>query len=375
MKWNDLTLKERKRIYDSVKSNNPDITYLELKEQFDNIPAYEDGIAIIDSNTDYVKWKKSLPNNLKNESYGYDLYGAYKSKAIPTLSEDNTYHLPSRDPNTGRILKYPSHDTFYTAITEDIKQGYYPISKGNNTYTIPVNPKEEYSIYRYEDGKEREEPKRTSPVSWTEDDRLFEMRKDSILRKVKRMEQDHPLEPKYYTTKSTKSKRKKLSDSNLFGVFNGLKAFDNELDKKISQSGDDIKEAAVKTNEEKYEKTKQGLNAAGILAQAGLAFTGSAAGAMGYGNLSNLIGASQSIWNAYELANSIDENDNLGIIQNSIPLALYGAGITKYIPRVNQMRGVDAISKIGNTSGLVWDWLPNPIIEAFKIKRDRKIQK
>lgn len=266
MKWNDLTLKERKRIYDSVKSNNPNITYLELKEQFDNIPAYEDG-------------------------------------------------------------------------------------------------------------KESEEPKKTSPVSWTEDDRLFEMRKDSILRKVKRMEQDHPLEPKYYTTKSTKSKRKKLSDSNLFGVFNGLKAFDNELDKKISQSGDDIKEAAVKTNEEKYEKTKQGLNAAGILAQAGLAFAGSTAGAMGYGNLSNAIGAGQSIWNAYELANSIDEKDNLGIIQNGIPLALYGAGITKYIPRVNQMRGIDAISKIGNTSGLVWDWLPNPIIEAFKIKRDRKIQK
>lgn len=49
MKWNDLTLKERKRIYDSVKSNNPNITYLELKEQFDNIPAYEDGIAIIEA--------------------------------------------------------------------------------------------------------------------------------------------------------------------------------------------------------------------------------------------------------------------------------------------------------------------------------------
>ena len=350
MKWNDLTLKERKRIYDSVRSKNPKITYLELKEQFDNIPAYENGISIVNSDIDYVKWKESLPSNLRNESYGYDLYGAYKSGAIPTLYEDGYYHLPSRDPESGKILKYPSHDTFYTAITEDIKQGYYPIRKGNNTYTIPVNPKEEYSIYRYEDGKESEEPKRTSPVSWTEDDRLFEMRKDSILRKVKRMEQDHPLEPKYYTTKSTKSKRKKLSDSNLFGVFNGLKAFDNELDKKISQSGDDIKEAAVKTNEEKYEKTKQGLNAAGILAQAGLAFAGSAAGAMGYGNLSNLIGASQSIWNAYELTNSIDENDNLGIIQNSIPLALYGAGIAKYIPRVNQMRGVDSISKIGNTS-------------------------
>ena len=43
MKWNDLTLKERKRIYDSVRSKNPKITYLELKEQFDNIPSYKDG--------------------------------------------------------------------------------------------------------------------------------------------------------------------------------------------------------------------------------------------------------------------------------------------------------------------------------------------
>ena len=96
---------------------------------------------------------------------------------------------------------------------------------------------------------------------------------------------------------------------------------------------------------------------------------------MGYSNLSNAIGAGQAIWDAYELANSVDEKDNLGIIQNSIPLTLYGAGITKYIPRVNQMRGIDAVSKIGNTSGLVWDWLTNPIIEGFKIKRDRKIQK
>lgn len=358
MKWNDLTLKERKRIYDSVKSNNPNITYLELKEQFDNIPAYEDGIAIIDSNTDYVKWKKSLPNNLKNESYGYDLYGAYKSKATPTLSEDNTYHLPSRDPNTGKILKYPSHDTFYTAITEDIKQGYYPISKGNNTYTISVNPKEEYSIYRYGDGKESEDQRR---------ERLWKEYKLSIGKDT--------VTVKNFRRPITLNSNP-IQDKKTFEILEGLpRLLTTDQYDKISQSGDDIKEAAVKTNKEKYEKTKQGLNAAGILAQAGLAFAGSTAGAMGYGNLSNAIGAGQSIWNAYELANSIDEKDNLGIMQNSIPLALYGAGIAKYIPRVNQMSGIDAISKIGNASGLVWDWLPNPIIEAFKIKRDRKIQK
>lgn len=45
MKWKDLSLKERKQIYDSVRVNNPDATYLDIKQQFDSIPAYEGGKA------------------------------------------------------------------------------------------------------------------------------------------------------------------------------------------------------------------------------------------------------------------------------------------------------------------------------------------
>ena len=37
MKWKDLSLKERKQIYDSVRANNPDATYLDIKQQFDSI--------------------------------------------------------------------------------------------------------------------------------------------------------------------------------------------------------------------------------------------------------------------------------------------------------------------------------------------------
>lgn len=37
MKWKDLSLKERKQIYDSVRANNPDATYFDIKEQFDSI--------------------------------------------------------------------------------------------------------------------------------------------------------------------------------------------------------------------------------------------------------------------------------------------------------------------------------------------------
>lgn len=43
MKWKDLSLKERKQIYDSVRVNNPDATYFDIKQQFDSIPAYQDG--------------------------------------------------------------------------------------------------------------------------------------------------------------------------------------------------------------------------------------------------------------------------------------------------------------------------------------------
>lgn len=43
MKWSDLSFKEKKQIYDSIKAQNPDTTYFDIKHQFDSIPAYEDG--------------------------------------------------------------------------------------------------------------------------------------------------------------------------------------------------------------------------------------------------------------------------------------------------------------------------------------------
>lgn len=143
MKWKDLSLKERKQIYDSVRANNPDATYFDIKEQFDSIPEYEDGIMLQNTNPEYVKWKSTLAPNLNKEAYGYDLYGAFQSNAEQVLEDDGYYHLPSRDPNTNKILKYPSHPTFYLGLTEDIKAGYYPQSRNGRTYTIPA----------YEDGK------------------------------------------------------------------------------------------------------------------------------------------------------------------------------------------------------------------------------
>lgn len=86
----------------------------------------------------YQEWKNSLPKNLRNESDNYDLYGAYKAGLQPNLEDDGYYHLGSRDPKTNRILKKPTHPTYLKAIIDDIHKGYYPVTKGNETYTLPL---------------------------------------------------------------------------------------------------------------------------------------------------------------------------------------------------------------------------------------------
>lgn len=62
MKWKDLSLKERKQIYDSVRANNPDATYFDIKEQFDSIPTYEDGKGFINrmNNLTPIEWAVPL---------------------------------------------------------------------------------------------------------------------------------------------------------------------------------------------------------------------------------------------------------------------------------------------------------------------------
>lgn len=52
MKWSELSFKERKQVYDNIRSQNPKATYFDIKQQFDSIPAYEDG-------------GKKLPENIK----------------------------------------------------------------------------------------------------------------------------------------------------------------------------------------------------------------------------------------------------------------------------------------------------------------------
>ena len=96
------------------------------------------------TNKDYVyeQWKKSLPENLREESPYYNLRGAWEAGLQPEfVMEDMSFHLGSRNPKTGEILKDPRHDTYMEAIEGDIKMGYTPMVdvKTGKIYTINSN--------------------------------------------------------------------------------------------------------------------------------------------------------------------------------------------------------------------------------------------
>lgn len=50
MKWKDLSIKDKKQLYDSIRINNPKASYFDIRRMYDEVPAYEDG------------GKKVLPN-------------------------------------------------------------------------------------------------------------------------------------------------------------------------------------------------------------------------------------------------------------------------------------------------------------------------
>lgn len=77
MKWSELTWKERKQIYDAVRADNPNVSYLDIKQQFDNIPEYENG-----KDQDAQAWKINETVRLGLEGRG--------------VSQDSLQHIIDR---------------------------------------------------------------------------------------------------------------------------------------------------------------------------------------------------------------------------------------------------------------------------------------
>jgi hypothetical protein len=109
----------------------------------------------------YQQWVKSLTPNLRNSANdkNYDMRGAWQVGEQPELfyndekgnfqsahpidinQKGSIYepHLFSIDPNTGRYLKSPFHESYEYAIKDDIKSGYTPYMdvKSGDMYVKP----------------------------------------------------------------------------------------------------------------------------------------------------------------------------------------------------------------------------------------------
>lgn len=85
----------------------------------------------------FEEWKNALPSNLRNTDPAfYNLRGAYEGGLEPVLEEDGYYHLGSRNPITGEILKTALHPTFNDMILEESLRGNYPTYKNGKWYTL-----------------------------------------------------------------------------------------------------------------------------------------------------------------------------------------------------------------------------------------------
>lgn len=116
MKWSDLSFKEKKQIYDSIKAQNPDTTYLDIKSQFDSIPGYEDGGKRI---VDYVNSNNvNFVNRLKNpfRQTINDWETQYINKYVPNVNDKfelvynskATHKLSAWEGEEGRGLIVPN---------------------------------------------------------------------------------------------------------------------------------------------------------------------------------------------------------------------------------------------------------------------------
>lgn len=183
MKWKDLSLKERKQIYDSVRANNPDATYLDIKQQFDSIPAYQDGKGKTINKADlppeyrtgtpeYFERQRKISgavNTVQPEAYitpaGYikDIDGASVHSFAPTQTKKKTKKKTEEDYDSefSEVLRKDRNSKKYQQeISRTIEQAIFPDERTrelveNVDKTYGTNYKRAYSNIAYKDMTKR----------------------------------------------------------------------------------------------------------------------------------------------------------------------------------------------------------------------------
>ena len=126
-----------------------------FKQRMQNLKSYREN----NPGKGYWDWRNSLPDNLKyTDDTEYDMHAAYESGAQPQWDEeDQSYHLPTRDPNAGLILKKSIHPTFWKGLTEDAKLGYNIYFLGDKVYT---RHRKEGPLQAFADGGQTGDPEK-----------------------------------------------------------------------------------------------------------------------------------------------------------------------------------------------------------------------
>lgn len=198
MKWKDLSLKERKQIYDSVRVNNPGATYFDIKQQFDSIPAYQDGKGKTINKADlppeyrtgtpeYFERQRKISgavNTVQPEAYitpagyiiveGTEIDGASVHSFAPTQTKKKTKKKTEEDYDSefSEVLRKDRNSKKYQQeISRTIEQAIFPDERTrelveNVDKTYGTNYKRAYSNIAYKDMT-----KRGSYVKWGNTDK------------------------------------------------------------------------------------------------------------------------------------------------------------------------------------------------------------
>lgn len=135
--WNSLSYADKAEMM-KVAIANGITTLPEIRNAYNEFAKGGKTNWTIEDESKYRYWRSKLPKNLRETNDNdYDMRAAYKAGMQPMWNnEDKSYHLGSRDPNTGRILKVPHHPTFLKALITDASLGYYPtMDKNGHVYT------------------------------------------------------------------------------------------------------------------------------------------------------------------------------------------------------------------------------------------------
>ena len=135
--WNSLSYADKAEMM-KVAIANGITTLPEIRNAYNEFAKGGKTNWTIEDESKYRYWRSKLPKNLRETNDNdYDMRAAYKAGMQPMWNnEDKSYHLGSRDPNTGRILKAPHHPTFLKALITDASLGYYPtMDKNGHVYT------------------------------------------------------------------------------------------------------------------------------------------------------------------------------------------------------------------------------------------------